>query len=102
MKRLIALIFILGAHTAYAQIDTLNQRIFLIGDAGQLNPAGQVPVIEWLRKNADFNDSRNVFIFLGDNIYPDGLPVQGDPEYQAAKAHRKDAGVAEIVLVEGV
>lgn len=30
------------------------------------------------------------------------IDCYNSPEYQAAKAHRKDAGVAEIVLVEGV
>ncbi len=30
------------------------------------------------------------------------IDCYNSPEYQAAKAHRKGAGVAEIVLVEGV
>ena len=30
------------------------------------------------------------------------IDCYNSPEYQAAKAHRKGAGVAEVVLVEGV
>lgn len=30
------------------------------------------------------------------------LDCYNSPEYQAAKAHRKNAGIADIVLVEGV
>lgn len=65
--------------------DSLIQRIFLVGDAGNLNAANKIPVLDWLKKNVDWNDERNVFIFLGDNIYPDGLPSPGHPEYTEAK-----------------
>jgi len=35
--------------------DTINQRIFLIGDAGEMNTPTH-PVIDWLKKNIDWND----------------------------------------------
>ena len=34
--------------------------------------------------------------------YDDAVACYNSPEYQAAKAKRKGAGVAEIVIVEGV
>lgn len=67
-----------------AQIDSINQRIFLIGDAGLLQGNSQ-PVLDWLTKNVNWNDEKNVALFLGDNIYPDGLPDEGDAEYIYSK-----------------
>lgn len=66
------------------QADTLLQRLFLIGDAGELKE-GRQPVLDWLTKHVDWNDERNVALFLGDNIYPDGLPGEGDPQYPSTK-----------------
>jgi hypothetical protein len=71
--------------TAGAQTDSLSQRIFLIGDAGELFGRGTQPVIDWLERNVNWNDTRNSAIFLGDNIYPLGLPMKGEPGYKEAK-----------------
>lgn len=65
---------------SFAQIDTIVQRLFLIGDAGELK-GNSHPVLDWLSKNVDWNNEKNVAVFLGDNIYPDGLPDEGDPEH---------------------
>ena len=69
---------------AYGQPDTINQRIFLIGDAGELQGTKQ-PVIDWLKENVNWDDERNTAIYLGDNIYPLGLPLEGDPNYDISK-----------------
>lgn len=67
-----------------AQTDSIRNRIFLIGDAGELEN-GHIPVIDWLKTNVDWNDDKNLAIFLGDNIYPEGLPLEGAPGYAEAK-----------------
>ena len=67
-----------------AQTDSIRHRIFLLGDGGALQN-GTHPVIDWLKKNVDWDDTRNMAIFLGDNIYPYGLPGQGEPGYEEAK-----------------
>src|SRR5215213_5039162 len=67
-----------------AQIDSISQRVFLVGDAGALEGTKQ-PVIEWLKAHVDWNDNKNTVVFLGDNIYPLGLPMEGEPDYPAAK-----------------
>jgi hypothetical protein len=41
--------------------------------------------VDWLKKNVDWNDERNLAIYLGDNIYPLGLPMEGEPSYREAK-----------------
>ena len=44
--------------------------------------------------------ARNVVIEF--DSLQDALDCYNSPEYQAAKANRKDAGIADIVIVEGV
>ncbi len=65
-------------------IDSIAQRIFLIGDAGELKD-GAHPVVDWLKKNVNWNDERNMAIYLGDNLYPLGLPSEGEPLYEESK-----------------
>lgn len=93
MKRIVFLLFTLAhVQLLVAQTgslppgpDSINQRIFLLGDAGDMNSATH-PVIDWLKKNVDWNDEKNSVIFLGDNVYPLGLPLEGDPTYPHSKA----------------
>src|SRR5687767_7830662 len=67
-----------------AQSDTLKHRIFLVGDAGEL-VGNEHPLMDWLKRNVDWDDERNVVLFLGDNIYPEGMPAKGEPGYPLAQ-----------------
>jgi hypothetical protein len=69
---------------AQNEIDSIRQRIFLIGDAGDLH-AGKHPVIDWLSQHADMDDERNLVLYMGDNIYPYGLPFKGEATYSYSK-----------------
>jgi hypothetical protein len=80
----VLLFFFFMAMRAVAQVDSISQRIFLIGDAGELVGTTH-PVVDWLKKNVDWNDEKNVAVFLGDNIYPLGLPMEGEAAYPEAK-----------------
>ncbi|MFL5741419.1 MAG: BamA/TamA family outer membrane protein [Flavisolibacter sp.] len=82
--------------TSFIGPDSLNQRIILIGDAGDMI-GNTNPVIEWLKKNVDWNDEKNTIIFLGDNVYPLGLPLEGDPSYPRSKQILDE----ELSLVKG-
>ncbi|HEU0111720.1 MAG TPA: BamA/TamA family outer membrane protein [Flavisolibacter sp.] len=85
MKRNVALFFTLLIYcVAPAQIDSINQRVFLIGDAGELLGNKQ-PVVEWIKEHVNVDDEKNTFIYLGDNIYPLGLPMEGAPTYEESK-----------------
>ncbi len=85
MRRFVSIVLAVSfTGILYAQNDPVTQRIFLIGDAGEL--VGDThPVVDWLQKNVDWNDTLNTAIFLGDNIYPLGLPMQGEADYRQAK-----------------
>jgi len=96
MKSILTLLFTFLCSICFCQPDSINQRIFLIGDAGEM-PGNTHPVIAWLKKNADWNDVKNTVLFLGDNIYPLGMPMVGEPTYNEAKRILDD----QISLVKG-
>ena len=81
---------------SFAQTDSIRHRIFLIGDAGALY-GGKHPVIDWLKKNVDWDDEKNIALFLGDNIYEHGLPTEGEPGF----TYYKEVIDYQISLVKG-
>lgn len=70
--------------TAMAQ-DSVLQRIILIGDAGELKQ-GHNMVIDAVKQRFDLNKGNNTVLFLGDNIYPKGMPSELTKNYPEAKA----------------
>jgi hypothetical protein len=56
--------------------DSVIHSLFLIGDAGEPLPDGQEKILTVLTDDASRNPDRSTIIFLGDNIYPAGLPVE--------------------------
>lgn len=83
-RNYLLLLAFLISFNSLAQTDSVDRRIFLIGDAGEM-VGNTHPVVDWLRKNVDWNDERNVAVYLGDNIYPLGLPMEGQPGYEYYK-----------------
>ena len=69
---------------AQDEIDSIRQRIFLIGDAGDLH-SSKHPVVDWLIQNGNIDDERNLVLYMGDNIYPYGLPFKGEASYDYSK-----------------
>jgi hypothetical protein len=61
----------------------IRQRIILIGDAGE--PTEAEPVLQSLGEMAREIPSKTAIFFLGDNIYPAGLPDREDPAYEDAE-----------------
>jgi hypothetical protein len=64
--------------------DSIQARIILIGDAGQLTN-GRQPVVAAVKKHITM-DKKTSIIFLGDNLYKTGLPDNSLPNYETAKA----------------
>src|SRR5215211_4770962 len=79
-----SLILLCLAFSAQAQKDTIASRIVLIGDAGQLTNGRQV-VVDGIKKIVPM-DARTTVIYLGDNLYRTGLPLDQTTEYAAARA----------------
>lgn len=58
--------------------------LYLLGDAGRPNPEGEPMLIAMKRAIRERGAGRAMVVFLGDNIYPDGLPEE-------ANAFRREA-----------
>lgn len=57
--------------------DTLLQTVLLVGDTGHPKLDGQDPVLNLIAAQAAHWQQRMTAVFLGDNIYPKGLPPEG-------------------------
>lgn len=67
-----------------AQTDSVVSRLWLVGDAGLLKK-GRNPQLELLRQ-LNLLDGKSTVLFLGDNIYPTGLPDSQSRNYPLKKA----------------
>ncbi|MEO6329351.1 MAG: metallophosphoesterase [Ginsengibacter sp.] len=75
--------------------DSLQATIVLIGDAGQLIK-GHTPVLSAVKNTIPFNEKTTI-IFLGDNLYPTGLPDNTAANYAARKAGLD----SQIIIAKG-
>ena len=115
MHRLVALALVLAGMPApragqapplAPEPDSIAETLFLIGDAGHPAKEGE-PVLIALREQLERSAGRATVVFLGDNLYPAGLPALGDPDL-AKMARRlddqvdavKDVG-ARVVFIPG-
>lgn len=71
----------------------VETRLFLIGDAGV--PLTKDPVLGALAKEVSADPRHAVVVFLGDNIYPRGLPPRESPGRKEAE-RRLDAQLAVV------
>ena len=85
---------VVGVQVAHAQApgDSVLQRIILIGDAGELKN-GHHPVVDAIKGMVDLNNPRNTVVYLGDNVYPLGLPDASAPNFEDM---RKKIGRAHV------
>ena len=82
-KRILVLLFLIINLTGSSQTDSIIRRIVLIGDAGKLTD-GRHPVAEAVRKTIPLSKQTTI-VYLGDNIYEEGLPEPQHPFYNEAK-----------------
>ncbi len=80
----------------------ISHTFYLIGDAG-LSPMGELnPVLKVFKEKLNKANKNSTAIFLGDNIYPAGLPDKKDSTaaYRTAKNHL-DAQLATLTNFKG-
>jgi hypothetical protein len=87
-----------------APADRIVHRLFLLGDGGV--PAADDPVLAALRAALAEAPGGSTVLFLGDNVYPRGLPAGDDPTRGDAEARLRSQleaarGAAQIVFVPG-
>jgi hypothetical protein len=62
-------------HVKDLEKEEIETTLFLIGDAGEPDPRTNGFVLDSLRRQASETPGRTVILFLGDNVYPNGVPV---------------------------
>ena len=72
--------------------------LYLIGDAGAPAEGGE-PVLQALRTDLLAHPGEKLVVFLGDNIYPSGMPEADDPDRAEAERHIDDQ--IQVVLDGG-
>ncbi|MBL7774356.1 MAG: metallophosphoesterase, partial [Saprospiraceae bacterium] len=85
-----------------------THRMYLIGDAGYLPESGKNPVLDYLQRVLPSGDKASSVLFLGDNIYPKGLPSKNDAAARAEAERNLNAQLdalhnypGEILFIAG-
>lgn len=92
----------LGNQIVWAQSDSLVADILLIGDAGELTQ-NKHPVMDALRNSKSPTGKKaTIAFFLGDNIYPVGLPHAGEQGYAKSQAVLDTQWTAGLQIAEQV
>jgi Calcineurin-like phosphoesterase len=84
--------------------DRIGYTVFLLGDAGV--PAPDDPVLAALHTAVAEAGGRATVLFMGDNVYPAGLPVDGAPDRSHAEERLRPLleaarGADQIAFVPG-
>jgi hypothetical protein len=83
MRLFVSILFLLSSTTvASGQETNLVSRIVLIGDAGEID-AGQTQIIK--HAAGKILEGKTTVLFLGDNIYPDGMALPGSDEVERTR-----------------
>lgn len=90
----ISIISLFQFQNTFAQHD-IAHRVIMIGDAGEPDIQSGEPVLIALEKYAKKNPENTTVIFLGDNIYPNGLKDIEDPD-RTLYEQRIDAQISVI------
>ncbi len=59
--------------------------LFLMGDAGEPDPRERGAALDSMTAQAALAPERSIIVFLGDNVYPNGIPEEGQAEYADAR-----------------
>lgn len=64
---------------------TVSHTFYLVGDAGNSDQGKSKELFSVLEQRLSKADSSSTLIFLGDNIYPKGMPAKGNPDRTLAE-----------------
>lgn len=63
----------------------IETTLFIIGDAGEPDPRVVGAPLDSIRAHAAQAPERSMIVFLGDNVYPEGIPEEGAAEWADAR-----------------
>ena len=69
----------------------IEHTIFLIGDVGKSPKEGVGPALDMLERQIKKAEENSTLVFLGDNIYPAGMPSKDNPKKRAHAEFQIDA-----------
>ncbi|MEZ4965742.1 MAG: metallophosphoesterase [Saprospiraceae bacterium] len=75
--------------------------MYLVGDAGYLPEKGVNPVLVHLKKELAQEKKAASVLFLGDNIYPHGMPRKSEPEARKEAEQRIEAQMDAVADFKG-
>jgi len=93
---LLPALFLLYTVPAAAQADSIEKRIILVGDAGEMQH-GTHPELDLIKQLFNFNTTHTTVLYLGDNVYPHGLPDSLSKDFAMARAILDD----QVGIVKG-
>lgn len=103
---LAALAAISGCRMKVAELDLapadIETSLFLIGDAGEPDPRDREPAVDSMTAQAAIDPAKSVIVFLGDNVYPDGIPEEGRAEYADSRRRLESQVVAVPLGARGI
>lgn len=79
---------------APAEIETT---LFLVGDAGEADPRQREAALDSMTAQASVAVRQSIIVFLGDNVYPNGIPEEGRAEYADAR-RRLEVQVSSVPI----
>jgi surface antigen Omp85-like protein/calcineurin-like phosphoesterase family protein len=79
----------------------IEHTMFLIGDAGNSKNGKMAPALQVLKNKLDLVGENSSVIFLGDNIYPGGMPPKSDEEGRKDCETKLDAQLATLENFKG-
>jgi hypothetical protein len=68
-------------HSSSIDPTEIETTVFLIGDAGQPDPRNVGAPLDTLAAHASLAPDRTIILFLGDNVYPEGMPEEDAAEW---------------------
>ena len=63
----------------------IETTLFLVGDAGEQDPRRTGPALDSMAHQAAVAPERSIIVFLGDNVYPSGVPRDSSLAWDDAK-----------------
>jgi hypothetical protein len=63
----------------------IETTLFLVGDAGEQDPRRVGPALDSMSRQAAAAPERSIIVFLGDNVYPSGIPRDSSLTWDDAK-----------------
>jgi Omp85 superfamily domain/Calcineurin-like phosphoesterase len=80
----------------------LRQRLYLVGDAGYVDESGATaPTLRYLKTILPKEGKNSAILFLGDNIYPLGMPPKNDGEAYKKAQKSLDAQLEALDSFKG-